>query len=148
MSSLQRWPTTADGRQYAFAQTAGKLPLRIPTSLRRHVHRTGAIGHKPSFARPVARTFRCRVYPGSGQSSRRVKRCLIGLCRASRSFAHGLTTVTGPKRAKSGKAASLTDQLTSTDLSVRQYDNTGKCCHTAGDFLVTPHMSISTTDTQ
>src|SRR5260370_21220002 len=52
---------TVVGRQYVFAQTAGKLPLKIPTSSRRHVHRTGAIGHERSLARPRARTIECRL---------------------------------------------------------------------------------------
>src|SRR5258708_11558556 len=36
---------TLVGRQYAFTQTAGKLPLRIQTPSRWHVYRTGAVGH-------------------------------------------------------------------------------------------------------
>jgi hypothetical protein len=49
-TTLQRsQPMTLDGRQYAFAKSAGKLPSRIPRSGLFSVHRTGAIGQDAPF---------------------------------------------------------------------------------------------------
>ncbi|CAE6870749.1 hypothetical protein R69746_08408 [Paraburkholderia aspalathi] len=56
-SGTQQRRAAESGRKYAFAQTAGKLPLRIPTSSRRHLHRTGAIGHQETFNQTFTRTF-------------------------------------------------------------------------------------------
>ena len=74
-----REATTVRGRQYAFTQTVGKLPLRIQTPSRWHVHRTGAVGQLQPLVIVVIRTSERRLHSGNGPSPDDHVRRVIGL---------------------------------------------------------------------
>lgn len=49
MTAQRRKRTAVHGRQYAFAQLVGKLPLTTPMSTTWNVHGTGVLGHIRTF---------------------------------------------------------------------------------------------------
>ena len=57
MSVLTLGSMTDIGRQYAFTDLVGKLPLTTPMSATWNVHETGALGQFPTLADVRARTL-------------------------------------------------------------------------------------------
>jgi hypothetical protein len=55
MSVLTLGSMTDIGRQYAFTDLVGKLPLTTPMSATWNVHETGALGHEATLASAIGR---------------------------------------------------------------------------------------------